>query len=435
MATVITGYPFDSGTGAAVQEGEWSRMEQHKGSQGVQPNVLNEFEVYADSSGMQVKVKTGHALIKGNFAGNLTSEQTLSIATAHATLDRIDAVIIRIDWADNEIELDVLTGTPAASPVAPTLTQTEFTVWEFLLAYVDVGAAVSTIAAGDVSDERVFARNDGTPNFGDIESLTISSGAITVECQKGIGFINLAGEGAAADTLTTINASNPKDGDLLLLRGQSGYVITIANSGNILLGDFASLYLSNKHIIPLVYDAAQSKYVLLGVNYGGKKAFSLNCRAFTPLGAADPTPDIITRNSLVIPILRFNDAEDNYAGVAFEPPDAYNGGELDIYITWFSGNSDTNSVVWYVAGNFGGDGETITSTVDSDTIADAVQGANDEWLRTGVLNITPTGTYNPGDLLYLMVGRLGTDGSDTSTANAFLVSVRCEYDVDKEIEG
>jgi len=50
----------------------------------------------------------------------------------------------------------VLTGTPAASPTPPNVTQSS-TIWEISLAQVYVGAAVSTIAAGNITDERIWA--------------------------------------------------------------------------------------------------------------------------------------------------------------------------------------------------------------------------------------------------------------------------------------
>lgn len=156
MATALDVYmPFSAGDGANVTEAMWAQMAEFWRMTGVISQASNEFEVYGDSSGMQVKVKTGKCWIKGHY-GSLTSEETLAIAAADPTNGRIDRVVLQLDWTNNVINLDVLTGTAAASPSAPTLTQSS-SKWEISLAQVAVAAAASTIAAGNVTDERLFS--------------------------------------------------------------------------------------------------------------------------------------------------------------------------------------------------------------------------------------------------------------------------------------
>ena len=131
--------------------------------EGVIPDHLNELEVYGDSSGMQVKVRSGRALLDPKGAAPATgfyesdAEEVLAIGAAHGTLLRIDRVVVRRTAASKAIALAVLAGTPASSPSAPALTQTSAT-YEVSLAQVLVGAGVVTIQAGDVTDERAFAR-------------------------------------------------------------------------------------------------------------------------------------------------------------------------------------------------------------------------------------------------------------------------------------
>ncbi len=136
---------------------------------------LNKLEVYADSTGMQVKVKTGKAYIKGHLFWGKTSEEVLAIADADPTNDRIDRVVAQLDWAAGEIDLVVLTGTPGASPVPPTLT-TDTAIWEISLAQVAVDAAVVTIAAGDVTDEREFVSAGGDTTRRACGRLTLTNG-------------------------------------------------------------------------------------------------------------------------------------------------------------------------------------------------------------------------------------------------------------------
>lgn len=155
-------YPFDSGPGANVTELQWRNMMRYVLSTGIIRGALNQHEVFADSTGMQVKVRTGHCWIQGHY-GEQTAEKTLAIAAAHATLPRKDRVVLRGDFVDNVIELDVLTGTAASSPVAPLLTQSS-SVWEISLAIVDVPATDTSIGSTQVVNDRIqFTSNTNSP--------------------------------------------------------------------------------------------------------------------------------------------------------------------------------------------------------------------------------------------------------------------------------
>ncbi|MBT2656611.1 hypothetical protein J7E81_15435 [Bacillus sp. ISL-18] len=154
---VQTYFPFDSGAGADVRENQWSKMAQNWLGTGVIKGQLSELQVYADSTGLQVKVKSGMSWIKGHYFES-SSEEVLPITTADTTNPRIDRVIIRLDWTANTIQLAVLQGVPAISPVAPALTQ-NVSRWEISLAQVSVGTNVSTITSGSVIDDRVFTSN------------------------------------------------------------------------------------------------------------------------------------------------------------------------------------------------------------------------------------------------------------------------------------
>lgn len=150
-------FPFDSGQGANATEAMWTKMARHWLGTGVISALLNELQVYADSTGMQVKVKTGAAWVKGHYYES-DVEELLAIGNASSTNPRIDRIIIRLDWTANTIQLAVLQGTPAVSPSAPDITQNT-SRWEISLAQILVGANVFTIPAGNVTDERKYAQN------------------------------------------------------------------------------------------------------------------------------------------------------------------------------------------------------------------------------------------------------------------------------------
>lgn len=164
MATDLDAYIFyDGGAGATVTEGAsagftrgWRDAFRTAIRTGVCPLELNEFKTTGDSTGMQVKTATGRVWIEGNW-GESSGVKTTAVASAHATLDRIDLVVLRNDYSGNKIVVDILTGTASGSPVAPTPTQNT-TMYELPLAKVSVLHTVTTINAGDVTDARAFTR-------------------------------------------------------------------------------------------------------------------------------------------------------------------------------------------------------------------------------------------------------------------------------------
>jgi hypothetical protein len=146
--------PFDAGAGSGVTEAQWTlMMRQAAICNGYIPTLLNELLVYADSTGMQVKVKTGGAWIMGHFY-RTDAELVKSIAASDPTNPRWDIVVARLDWVNNLISIAVVSGTPAGSPTVPAVTQSAST-WEIKLAKVYVAAGVSTIASTVVYDQRI----------------------------------------------------------------------------------------------------------------------------------------------------------------------------------------------------------------------------------------------------------------------------------------
>lgn len=142
--------PFDSGAGSNVLEAGWRRMARLWLPDGIAAARANLLAVTESSpTAMSVKVDTGEVWIQGHH-GEITAAKTLPISPAHATLARKDLVVARVDFNDNVVELDVLTGTPHASPSEPTLTQNT-AMWEIDLALVDVPAADTAIGNAQIT--------------------------------------------------------------------------------------------------------------------------------------------------------------------------------------------------------------------------------------------------------------------------------------------
>lgn len=146
-----TSWPFENIDTSETQFSQWARNI----GEGVKTGALNELEVYGDSTGLQVKVKSGQAMVRGHYYNN-SAEVNLAITAADATNNRIDNIVLELDPSANTIVLKVIDGTPAGSPVAPALTQTDGGIYQIKLAEVLVAALVTTINAGDVTDSRSF---------------------------------------------------------------------------------------------------------------------------------------------------------------------------------------------------------------------------------------------------------------------------------------
>lgn len=136
---------------------------------GVHPALGNEMQVTQTGvASMAVIVKSGMCAIpgtegaqQGTYGLGNDGDVTLSISAAHATLARVDIVIARIrdqaySGAVNTGVLEVVTGTPAGSPVAPATPANSL-----VFANVTVPAAASSIVTGNISDQRRYLAGVG----------------------------------------------------------------------------------------------------------------------------------------------------------------------------------------------------------------------------------------------------------------------------------
>lgn len=109
--------------------------------------------VVSAGTGLAVDVALGQAMVRGHFYVS-TATESLSLTTADATNPRLDLVVLRLDPVANSIVLAVKDGTPASSPVAPSLVQTDGGVYEMALATVLVPATAGVPST--ITDLREF---------------------------------------------------------------------------------------------------------------------------------------------------------------------------------------------------------------------------------------------------------------------------------------
>jgi len=144
-----TSYPFE---GIDTTETQFSKWAKHFNN-GVNDEPTGTALEVSVGTGLAVDVEAGEAMVRGHYYISDATE-SLSLATADATNDRIDLVVLKLDPTANSITLAVKTGTPAGSPTAPSLVQTEAGIFEQPLAEVTVPATSGVPTT--ITDRREF---------------------------------------------------------------------------------------------------------------------------------------------------------------------------------------------------------------------------------------------------------------------------------------
>jgi hypothetical protein len=120
--------------------------------EGVAPGFWDELECTGGGANT-VNVATGGALVDGKPYPNNAPVAVNVPSAVGAGNTRIDRIVLRANWAAQTVRITRLAGVDAASPVAPTITQTSGTTYDIMLCRV----LVDTSGAVTVTDERVMA--------------------------------------------------------------------------------------------------------------------------------------------------------------------------------------------------------------------------------------------------------------------------------------
>lgn len=154
-------------------------------------------------AGMSVRVATGWCAIVGTTQSNMgvytvynDAQDTLTVTTADATNPRIDRVVVTVrdayySGAYNDVIFQVVAGTPASSPSAPATPANSIS-----LATIAVGAGVTQINSGDITD----TRTDVTTN------LPVPQLNIGINTQTGTTYTTVLADNGKIVTLS--NASS-----------------------------------------------------------------------------------------------------------------------------------------------------------------------------------------------------------------------------------
>ena len=119
---------------------------------GVFPNPTTNLQVIAADNNMTVKLKSGKGWINGYFYEN-TDDLVLNVDVADGVLNRIDRVVLRLDFVNREIKAYIKKGAFSSNAVAPTL-QRDANAYEIALADIVVNKGIVSIVQANITDLR-----------------------------------------------------------------------------------------------------------------------------------------------------------------------------------------------------------------------------------------------------------------------------------------
>lgn len=105
------------------------------------------------SSGMTVLLNPGVAFLKGQRYYNDVAKP-INVPTADGSLDRIDRIVVRLNYPERKISTEIIAGIPSSNPQSPSLTRTE-DIYDLCLAEIKVSRGSAAITQANITDTRL----------------------------------------------------------------------------------------------------------------------------------------------------------------------------------------------------------------------------------------------------------------------------------------
>ncbi|MGF9979360.1 hypothetical protein [Viridibacillus arvi] len=120
---------------------------------GIFVNPSDCLQIIGNLDAMSVTLRPGKAWINGYYLTN-DDNYSLTLDKGDTTLNRIDRIVVRLDFIERKMLVAVKKGTLSASPVAPTLKR-DADAYELALADVYVAKGALTISQASITDTRL----------------------------------------------------------------------------------------------------------------------------------------------------------------------------------------------------------------------------------------------------------------------------------------
>lgn len=194
---------------------------------GVFPNPSTNLQIIANND-MTINLTLGKAWINGYYYEN-TDNLNLAIIPAEGVLNRIDRIVLRLDFLNREIKCYVKQGSFASSPIAPALVR-DADMYELGIADIAVNKGVIKITQDNITDLRLDNNYCGIVH-GTIEQVDVTTlynqyatafadkeTVLEADFNTWFATIKAALDGdTAGNLLNLINANSAEIGDLALI--------------------------------------------------------------------------------------------------------------------------------------------------------------------------------------------------------------------------
>jgi hypothetical protein len=153
--------PFDTAT--------WTQSQWYRDAALARPSGVFPGELGLTVAGLTVTMGLGRAVVRGAGYERTDTPWSTTLATNTNANPRIDRLVLRRDLAAGTVGPTILQGTPAASPVANTLSENENAVWHLPLHSFRVPGGSGTTLT-NITDER----------YSPITAQEVQSGTVSI---------------------------------------------------------------------------------------------------------------------------------------------------------------------------------------------------------------------------------------------------------------